>query len=340
MTIEKEVFKKSVIDYEKLMDYGFKKTNDVYIYETIFLDNSMKAIIKIKNDDITGNIIDLATEEEYTNFRLENNTGNFSNSVKEEYIHILKSIKDKCAHEDLFIMPQSNRITNLIKDKYDITPEFLWVDYPDFGIFRNKRNQKWFGLIMNIPKEKLIKNTKDNIDVLNIKLDKEVPKYIKIKGIFQAYHMNKSYWVTIILDDTLTDEYIMDLINKSYELNNVLGEWLVPANPKYFDIANAFNNTDTIIWKQSTNILKDDIVYIYAAAPYSCIMYKCLVIETDIPYEYKDKNVTMQKVMKLKRIKKYDNEYSIDKLEKYGIKSVRGPRNISQELKIFLDSER
>ena len=325
MTIEKEVFKKSIINYDKLIKYGFKRENNEYIYETNFLDNSMKIIIKIKDDDITGIVTDLSTNEEYTNFRLENITGEFSNSVKNEYIRILKDIKEKCTHEELFMMPQSNRITNLIKDKYDITPEFLWVDYPDFGIFRNKRNQKWFGLIMNIPKEKLIKNAKDNIDVLNIKLDKEVSEYIKIKGIYPAYHMNKSYWVTIILDDTLTDEYIMDLINKSYELNNVLGEWLVPANPKYFDIANAFNNTDTIIWKQSTNILKDDIVYIYAAAPYSCIMYKCLVIETDIPYEYKDKNVTMQKIMKLKLIKRYGDECTIDKLATYGIKSVRGP---------------
>ena len=29
-------------------------------------------------------------------------------------------------------------------------------------------------------------------------------------------------------------------------------------------------------------------------------MYKCKVIEVNIPYEYKDKNVSMNKVMKIK----------------------------------------
>ena len=337
MSIEKEIFKKSIIDYNKLINYGFKKDKKEYIYETNFLDDSMKAIIVITNDNITGKVIDLTTNYEYTNYRLENITGEFVNSVKEAYENILKDIKNNCTHEELFSLPQTNRITNIIKEKYHVNPEFLWEEYPDFGIFRNTRSHKWFSLIMNVDKAKIIKKSTGNIDIMNVKLDNETTNYLKIPGIYPAYHMNKASWVTIILDDTLSDEYIMKLVDISYDLNNVLGEWLVPANPKYFDIINAFNNTDTIMWKQSNNILKDDTVYIYVAAPYSRIMYKCMAIEVDIPYDYNDGFVSMNKVMKLKLLKRYNDEYTIDKLSSYGIKSIRGPRSISKELQAYLN---
>lgn len=219
MNIEYETFKKSKIDYNKLTKYGFKKDNDIYIYETNILNNTMKCVINIKNDKINGTIIDLTTDLEYTNYRLNDITGEFASSVKTAYQDLLNDIKEKCTTKELFTMPQSNRITNLIKEKYDISPEFLWKEYPDFGIFRNSNNHKWFALIMNIDKSKLNKKDTGNVDVMNLKLDGEVNDILKIKGIYPAYHMNKKYWVTITLDDTLTDNEIIDLVIKSY--NNI-----------------------------------------------------------------------------------------------------------------------
>ena len=145
--------------------------------------------------------------------------------------------------------------------------------------------------------------------------------------------MNKKNWVSIILDDTLSDDEIIDLIGISYDSANIMGEWIVPANPKYYDIINAFNDTNTIIWKQSNNIIKNDIIYIYVAAPYSSIMYKCIAIEVDIPYKYKDNNLSINHVMKLKLLKRYNKgDLSQEKLNKLGIKAIRGPRNITAKL--------
>ena len=219
MNIENEIFKKSKFDYQKILAYGFNKKNNTYIYETNILNNTMKCLINIKDDIINGTIIDLSTDLEYTNFRLNDISGEFNSSVKENYQNILMDIRDKCTTRELFIMPQSNRITNFIKDKYDVSPEFLWEDYPDFGIFRNLNNQKWFALIMNISKDKITKKDKGNVDVINLKLDSEVNDYLKTKGIYPAYHMNKKYWVTVLLDDTLMDDEILNLITKSY--NNI-----------------------------------------------------------------------------------------------------------------------
>ena len=38
--------------------------------------------------------------------------------------------------------------------------------------------------------------------------------------IFPAYHMNKNNWITILLDGSLSDELISELIKKSYLLSN------------------------------------------------------------------------------------------------------------------------
>ena len=83
-----------------------------------------------------------------------------------------------------------------------------------------------------------------------------------------------------------------------------------------------------------------DKVYLYIAAPYSCVLYKCEAVEVDIPYDYADKNVSMQKVMKIKRLYTYDRSmFGIDRLKNYGILSVRGPRGIPYGLRCRLEKE-
>ena len=215
MSLESEIFKRARVNKNKLLKYGFIKSNNVYIYEKNIHNNDFKVIVYI-DKDVKGKIIDLVTEEEYTNFRRED-LGIFSSVIKEEYIDILKDILVKCFESNYFIYNQTNRITKKIKDKYGADPEFMWDDLPGCGVFRNKSNNKWFGIIMNIDKSKIIKEENGEIEVLNVKLD-DVNSYLNKDGIYEAYHMNKKHWVSIILDEALSDEYIMSLIDLSYEI--------------------------------------------------------------------------------------------------------------------------
>ena len=342
MIIEDEVFKKYKLKKDKLISYGFKKKNEIYKYSKIFMNDTFRAEISIdKNGRVLGKVIELELDEEYTNFRMENVIGEFVNTVREEYIKILQDIANNCFDKEEFIFEQTNRITGLIKEKYKVSPEFLWDKFPGFGVFRNARSNKWFGIIMNIDRSKITSDKTGEIEVLNVKLDDAVQKYLGVEGVYPSYHLSKKSWITIILDDTLSDKKIMDLIDISYNISNIKGEWIVPANPKYYDIINAFNNTDTIIWKQSNKIAVGDIVYLYVAEPYSAILYKCEAIETDIPYEYKDKNVSMEKVMKIKLLKKYKkDEFTFKKLNEYGIKAIRGPRSVTDKLSKELNSKK
>lgn len=120
------------------------------------------------------------------------------------------------AKKDHFIFAQSNRIAKLVKEKYGVNPEFLWDQFPDYGIFRNPDSDKWFGIIMNIDKGKMIAGESGEIEVLDVKVNDEVDELVQLKGIYPSYHLSKENWVGIILDDTLPDEEIMKLIAVSY----------------------------------------------------------------------------------------------------------------------------
>jgi hypothetical protein len=63
-------------------------------------------------------------------------------------------------------------------------------------------------------------------------------------------------------------------------------------------------------------------------------MYKCTVTETDIPYDYSDKNLTITALMKIKLEKRYpEDSYTFQVLkDKYGINAIRGPRGITDSL--------
>ena len=57
-----------------------------------------------------------------------------------------------------------------IKRKYRAEPEYLWMRFPNYAVFRHSDNRKWFGPIMDLPFEKLGLRGEGRVDVLNVKL--------------------------------------------------------------------------------------------------------------------------------------------------------------------------
>jgi len=348
MTIENEVFKKVNIDIAKLTEYGFKKKSDVYIYEKIFKDDEFKAIITVNSKgEISGNVFDIENNEEYLPLRVEYNQSAYAGIVKAAYIEILEDIRKNCSRPKYFIFPQSNRITDLIKEKYGNEPEFLWEKFQGTGVFRNPKTKKWYLAILDVDRSKLQAGEKGLVEVVDIKLAPEkVQKLIMQEGFYPAYHMNKKSWITIVLDETLPDETIMKYIEESHELTagkkknkNGAYEWIIPCNPKYFDIDKAFQENNEILWKQSTDIKVGDIAYMYLASPFSEIRYKCKVTEVNIPYEYEDKNLQINKVMKIKLLKQYpENKFPFKLLKEQGLNTVRGPQILSEKLSKFINN--
>ncbi len=111
-------------------------------------------------------------------------------------------------------------------------------------------------------------------------------------------------------------------------------EWIIPSNPKYYDIIHAFDHTDTIDWKQGSGIRQGDTVFLYVGAPVSAVLYQCEVTETNIPYQYQDKNLKITALMKIRLQRRYaPDQFTFHVLKKdYEIYAVRGPRGVPDSL--------
>ena len=220
MNLEDNIFKKYSVNIQKLKEYGFEKKSEKYIFEKIFLNNQFKAKIEVdKTGKVYGTVYDIENDEEYIPLRIEGSQGPFVGSVRTEYEAILQNICEKCFVKKYFVYPQANRITNLIIEKYGNEPEFLWEQFDGSGIFRNPETNKWYAAILEVQRNKVQVESKRSeiIEVINIKLDPEFLKELVQKpNFYTGYHMNKKYWATVILDDSISDEKIMDLVAQSH----------------------------------------------------------------------------------------------------------------------------
>lgn len=237
------------------------------------------------------------------------------------------------------------QLISYVREKYGAEPEYLWMRWPEYAVFRHADNKKWFGIVMNVSRKKLGLDGDGTVDILNVKLNDPLlaDLLIKEEGCLRAYHMGHGDWVSVLLDGTASFGDVCGLLEKSWlatasqEKKRKLRpnrEWIIPANPKYYDIQRAFSEADEIEWKQGAGIIKGDTVFVYVAAPISAILYKCTVTETDIPFRYDDGKVRMKALMKIKLRKRYaPDEFTFEALgREYGIFAVRGPRGIPLNL--------
>ncbi len=347
MSIESEVFKKSTADFERLEKFGFKREGGGYTYSEPIMDGDFRAEVFVGDDGaVTGKVFDCASGEEYLPVHTMLHTGPFVGEVREAYTAVLSRITDECFIKEPFIYEQSNRIAQLIFERYGERPDYPFKIAQDYGVFRYPDNRKWYAVVMAIERSKLDKDGKSGdsgtVEIANIKIDTEMrDALLRTPGIIPAYHMNHKSWVSIILDGSLSNERVMELIDISRQFamsagkprkSNDITTWIIPANPKYYDVDAAFSESREIIWKQGKGIKKGDIVYMYVGAPTSAVRYKCLVTETDIPYDYSDKNVKIRYIMKIKRLKTYPpDKFTFKWLGSIGIKTVRGPRGTTEE---------
>ena len=218
MSIEEKIFKRTIIDFSRLEKFGFTKSDGKWTYNELFMDGDFKAVINVTpQGDVSGTVLETATEDEFLPLRVENMEG-FAGEVRAEYQKILEKIKADCCRINYFVHPQANRLTQAIFNAYGDEPVFPW-DNDDSGVFKNPDNGKWYALIMSIDRSKLDKKLSGEVEVVNIKLDEaQIPKLHKQAGFYPAYHMNKKKWISVPLECSAAEEVLYNLIDESYEL--------------------------------------------------------------------------------------------------------------------------
>lgn len=339
MTLEMDLLKRMECDPKKLIKYGFIKQGKIYQYETVLPVDEMKAVIQIdEKGNASGKVIDPFSQDEYIAVHLPMQKGTYVAKVRSAYLAVWEDIAKKCFHKVPFIYPQTNRINTMIQKKYHISCEFPFSKYPHIGAYYHPDNHKWFGLVQCIDRS-VFQKEKGEIEILNLKSTPErMEELLQKPSIFEGYHMSKKSWISIILDDTMEDDAVMDLVAESYQLSqggsvrHGIKKWIIPANPSYFDLDHAFTQRDVIFWKQTAKMQIGDIVYMYYGAPYSEIRYLCRVTAIDIPADI-DGKVRIKKMMKIQKLYQYKGG-KIDRkvLQKHDVVSVRGPRFIPEDL--------
>ena len=217
MDIETAIFAKSKPDTQALLEYGFQEIEGAYHYEETFFNNEFKAVLLVSfGGGIEGHVYEIALNEEYAPLRIDSFGGGYVGSVREAYRELLKRIKTACFSSSVFVSPQANRIASLIDSRYGEKPDFPFEE--DFGVFRYPENRKWYGLIMNLPLSKLthVEDDERFADVMNMKVgDQNIEELLKRPGIYPAYHMNHQKWISVVFDESLNDEEVMNLIDAS-----------------------------------------------------------------------------------------------------------------------------
>ncbi|MDR1899037.1 MAG: MmcQ/YjbR family DNA-binding protein [Treponema sp.] len=116
-------------------------------------------------------------------------------------------------------MSKRTDIFKYVKRKYRTDPDYPFMKFPDYAVLRHSKNKKWYGVIMNVPNDKLGITGDGSSEAINVKCYPEIIGDLRTdKGILPAYHMNRDHWITILLGGAVRDEKIYQLLDMSYEL--------------------------------------------------------------------------------------------------------------------------
>lgn len=111
-----------------------------------------------------------------------------------------------------------SQFIQLVNDEYNVAGEYLWVKYPNYCVFRHPLSRKWFAIVMDVERSKLGLKGSGVLDVVDLKCNPLlIGSLRKENGVFPAYHMSKSNWVSVSLNDCVSDEQVRFLLSMSYE---------------------------------------------------------------------------------------------------------------------------
>ena len=210
-------FDKYSFQPDKAQAYGFKKMDGIFEYQCPVLSGSFFLKMWIKAHEVSFKVYDQDTGDEYIQIHLEQLQGHFVGQVREVCQETLAAIRQSCFEVEDFLYPQAKRLMNYISQRFQGRIEYLWERSPDSGAIRHRDTLKWYGVFMAIDWEKLDAGKSGNIEVLNVKTN-QAAALTHEKGIYPAFHMNKKYWVSIPLDNTLADEELFSLVDRSWQL--------------------------------------------------------------------------------------------------------------------------
>ncbi|NJW39042.1 MmcQ family protein [Streptococcus suis] len=326
-----------------LIPFGFIFANNRYTYREVFMEGQFEAVVEVDEaGQLSSYVWDCEMEEVYTAHLVTAPSGAFVGQVREAYQSILDRVEKVCCVALPFTKDQSNRIAQLIKEKWGGLPDYPFAKLPTYGAFRHPNNNKWYALVSHIPRDKLDgSGSQEEVEIVNLKVDgREIAELLSQSGIFPAYHMSKKSWVSVLLDETVEDQAILALLEKSrylvgpksYKAEQGPDYWVIPANPKVYDIDTEFAENKVVYWPQKSTIQAGDIVAIYVTAPIQAIRYVCRCLAANLANQGESDIPTEKRLMKVELLAQLpDDILPRQRMMDLGVKAVRGPRRLTKE---------
>ena len=310
MEFEKRIFKNKRFDPEKGIAYGFKEEEKGYVYRAPFHDGDFKAEVHVyDNSEVYSQLIDAYSEEEYLNIRIDSYQGEYVNALREEYEIFLNDISDSCFKETIFYNSQADNLSELIKEKYSINV----IINDDTAEFIHEGG-RLFALI-------------DRRPMLHVRMKNRLTdRMLKQSGLKKSDRIKENNWIMIPLDNSFTMEELMDFTVSSYDATDISTAWIIPANPKYYDVITPFRTQGYEYWPRINGIDLNENVYIYITKPVGALLFKTVVEDFSLHFL---PDGTAYDSMKLKLVHEFSREeYSMDILEAYGVRSIRSGSHI------------
>lgn len=213
------IFRYKKANFEKLVSNGFIYTKGVYRRSFLILKDQFRLELEIDKDShIVYQLFEVDTNEEYMLIKVKTATGTFLAEVTIACEDVLSRVAKTCFDTSILQGEQTNRVISYLKKEYQIEPEFLWKNSLNCA-FRMNKTKKWMAVMLTVERKKIGLVGDGMIEIINLKdTPEDIEKRLDNDIFFGGYHMNKKHWYTICLNDSLDDEVLFDLIDKSYSL--------------------------------------------------------------------------------------------------------------------------
>lgn len=109
-------------------------------------------------------------------------------------------------------------IFEYVKARYGTQPDYPWKSHPGYAVLRHDDTRKWYAVVMEVDSAVLGPGREGRTDVINVKVAGDAHDFFRnLSGIYPAYHMDKTRWLSLCLD-AVPEGIVLDLLDQSFAL--------------------------------------------------------------------------------------------------------------------------
>lgn len=201
--------------------FGFRRNGrNGWLYAEPVAGSTLECRVSISPKGlISEKVIDLGTGDEYSQHRMADASGRFIGQVRESVTSLLKRIAAACFERDEFRMELSRALLEAVRERWQEELEFLWEDSPEYAVLRRTDTDKWYAVLMRLPKRKFGLESDAVSEFVLLRIPKDEADAIHGDNRFlPAFHMNKRTWFAIPLNGTVELDEILLRMSRSREL--------------------------------------------------------------------------------------------------------------------------